>query len=313
MNAPLTLAGHLDRPEEDRRANSLPDAPDVPPDVVIDVAVYAAVAAHADPETWTATITLRAIEAHLHVTRRTVIDTLSRLVEAGMLRLVAPGAGRRPAVYALPRFGVRVDPGFGVPDTKTAPVPRARAKKGFRSNTGVSEVRLFPGLEDSITGNGVVPNNQEALNELSASVSRAPARARNGVVLPDGAEHVVFDAWRQATGHTRSVLDAKRRRLIVDRYREQMNGGGHPPEEAVATLIAAAVGVTRDDWHMGANDRGRRYDSFELVFRDAAHVERFAELGRGDAPAPVRRADALIARARARIAERGLPVIEANP
>ena len=42
------------------------------------------------------------------------------------------------------------------------------------------------------------------------------------------------------------------------------------------TLKAAVDGCAQSEFHMGQNSRGRRYDSLELIFRDAEHIERFA-------------------------------------
>jgi len=109
-------------------------------------------------------------------------------------------------------------------------------------------------------------------------------RARGPALTADQAQ-AIFDAWRQATGHQRAAFTAKRRRLLELRFAERINGG--PPEEsareAAADLLAAAVGVARSAWNMGDNPDRVRYDSFELVFRDAGHVERFAALARGEA------------------------------
>ena len=44
------------------------------------------------------------------------------------------------------------------------------------------------------------------------------------------------------------------------------------------TLMAAVDGCALSDFHMGNNSRGRRYDSLELIFRDAEHIERFASI-----------------------------------
>jgi hypothetical protein len=44
----------------------------------------------------------------------------------------------------------------------------------------------------------------------------------------------------------------------------------------LATLRAAVDGCAQSEFHMGQNSRGRRYDSLELIFRDAEHIERFA-------------------------------------
>ena len=92
-------------------------------------------------------------------------------------------------------------------------------------------------------------------------------------VAPGGAPAPVdriFDRWRVVMGKPRAKLDPKRRRLIATRMREHDE----------ATLIAAIEGCARSDWHMGrdAKSEGRANNGLELILRDAAHIERFAEM-----------------------------------
>lgn len=82
---------------------------------------------------------------------------------------------------------------------------------------------------------------------------------------------IVFAAWRESTGHHRSVLDAKRRRIIERGLKT------HP----VADLVDAVRGWRHSPHHRGENDRHTVYDDLELLLRDAAHIERFRDLARG--------------------------------
>lgn len=100
-------------------------------------------------------------------------------------------------------------------------------------------------------------------------------------------EHWVFmlgkDPRRCALGPTR--LKAIRRALgIYD----------------VETLELAIEGCAASRWHAGENDRERAFNDIELILRDEAHVERFAEDG-----------ERLRERAR-RMADRA-PVVAAQP
>jgi hypothetical protein len=45
------------------------------------------------------------------------------------------------------------------------------------------------------------------------------------------------------------------------------------------TLELAIEGCAASAWHRGANDRDTEYAGLELILRDEAHIERFAELG----------------------------------
>jgi hypothetical protein len=45
------------------------------------------------------------------------------------------------------------------------------------------------------------------------------------------------------------------------------------------TLLLAIDGCAASKWHAGGNDREREFTDIELIMRDEAHVERFAEEG----------------------------------
>ena len=95
-----------------------------------------------------------------------------------------------------------------------------------------------------------------------APTAGAPPRA---AALAD----LVFNAWltaRAAYPHrgTPPKLDAKRRRAVLARL-----GDGFD----VNDLVRAARGIWASQWH-----RDNRQTDLALAMRDAAHVERFAEL-----------------------------------
>lgn len=70
-------------------------------------------------------------------------------------------------------------------------------------------------------------------------------------------------------GSPRSVLDPKRRKIIEARIIEGAT---------VAELQRAIDGCRKSAWHMGENDRSSKYNSIELICRDRAHIERFADM-----------------------------------
>lgn len=76
----------------------------------------------------------------------------------------------------------------------------------------------------------------------------------------------IFAQWARITGHTRANMDAKRRTLIVARLKD-----GYTEED----LTMAALGISVCAWNQGQNPDHRIYDSCELCFRDADHVDRF--------------------------------------
>lgn len=45
------------------------------------------------------------------------------------------------------------------------------------------------------------------------------------------------------------------------------------------TLLLAIEGCAASPWHAGDNDRDREFNGIELILRDEAHIERFADDG----------------------------------
>ena len=79
-------------------------------------------------------------------------------------------------------------------------------------------------------------------------------------------EHYVA-CWKKAIRGVRAPkLDAKRRKLMQARLREGFT---------VDELNQASIGIFASKFHMGENDRGKRYTDMDVVFRDAKQVERF--------------------------------------
>lgn len=85
---------------------------------------------------------------------------------------------------------------------------------------------------------------------------------------------LVFDAWQEATGRHRAVLDGKRRRVIKQALE-------HYP---TSDLIDAVRGWNQSPHHRGENDRATVYNDIELLLRDAKHIEQFRDLTRHGPP-----------------------------
>jgi hypothetical protein len=87
--------------------------------------------------------------------------------------------------------------------------------------------------------------------------------------LPEGTPDVdaIFRYWQQRMLSPNSRLDGKRRKLIADAVAR------YAPRE----VCRAIRGCSRDPWHMGENERGRKFNSLELILRDAKHIEDFIE------------------------------------
>lgn len=99
---------------------------------------------------------------------------------------------------------------------------------------------------------------------------------------PTGAEavQIVFDHWVatcRGRGGPKPVLTDKRAKLIARAI------GWY----GIGTCKAAIDGIVTSDFHMGHNRWGKRYDSIELILRDAEHIESFAEMAALPDPAEV--------------------------
>lgn len=118
----------------------------------------------------------------------------------------------------------------------------------------------------SPNGNGHAPDVGADRDALADEQPTPAARSRAADV------RAVFAAWIEATGRTdRTVLDAKRRRLIEQRL----------ADFPVADLIDAVRGWRESPHHRGENPHRTVYNDLGLLLRDAAHVERFRDLERG--------------------------------
>jgi hypothetical protein len=76
----------------------------------------------------------------------------------------------------------------------------------------------------------------------------------------------IFEHWKQTLQHPNSVLDDKRKKKIKERLAE-----GYTVEQ----LKNVINGCKCSAYHMGHNEGGKIYDSIDLLFRDAEHVDRF--------------------------------------
>ena len=76
----------------------------------------------------------------------------------------------------------------------------------------------------------------------------------------------LFEFWKVTLCHEKSRLDAKREKAI----KNALSLG-----YTIDDLKAAIVGCSKTPHNMGQNDRGEKYDSIDLIFRDADHIDRF--------------------------------------
>lgn len=81
----------------------------------------------------------------------------------------------------------------------------------------------------------------------------------------------VFDHWRAShpTAFPRPNGEMKEWKKIRDRLKDGYT---------VAQLCRAIDGIHSSPFHLGENERGKKYISLELCLRDAKHVEQFLEV-----------------------------------
>ena len=75
----------------------------------------------------------------------------------------------------------------------------------------------------------------------------------------------IFTSWKTVMQHPKSLLDAKRKRVIKNALKSY----------SVADLTKAINGCASTPYNMGQNEGGVVYDSLDLIFRDADHIEKF--------------------------------------
>lgn len=80
----------------------------------------------------------------------------------------------------------------------------------------------------------------------------------------------VFECWKVEHRHPRAILDRKRDARVRARL-----GEGFTPDQ----LCQAIRNAKKDEFLMGKNDDGKKYDDLESLLKSASKVERLLELG----------------------------------
>ncbi len=99
------------------------------------------------------------------------------------------------------------------------------------------------------------PNNKDIKKE---SIGITP-------ISPSSDVQKVFDCWKQVMQSDRSVLDNSRRRKIETALKRF----------SVEDCCKAIHGCRKSAYHMGDNPKGIRYNSIDLIFRNADKIEQF--------------------------------------
>ena len=103
----------------------------------------------------------------------------------------------------------------------------------------------------------------------------SPSRPKSEQLLDEltDDEFQVFEHWRIHCDHRGARATKERKKLIAKWLKVY----------SVLELQHAIEGCGESPFHRGANDRHTRYDSLELILRDAKHIEDFKARRQGDA------------------------------
>ncbi|HUW00769.1 MAG TPA: helix-turn-helix domain-containing protein [Acidimicrobiales bacterium] len=240
--------------------------------------VLLSIANHADRFGGNAWPTMSTICHEAGVSKRRAQDAIRALEERGIIsREVNEGgsrdcpADRRPNRYTILPLALADTNGVDEDGVAATITPTNGVDAPSPPLTNGVDVPSTPRGGRSVT-NGVDAASTQTVLDPSNGTKR-------DVDSPDGepgaprtqAEQVaaIFEAWREATNHPRAVLAGKRKAVILARLKD-----GYTEAE----LIAAVQGIALSDFHMGQNDRAKKYDDITLALRDEAHVEDFANL-----------------------------------
>lgn len=158
-------------------------------------------------------------------------------------------------------------------------IEEGRGRKHQHQYTiNVQNLRLLPNLVkgeiDDVENVQSTTQKAQSATEKVQSVAPDPSvePLEDPSVEPPSSLDVVFAFYKTHLDHGRTILTDERRKLINRRFRE-----GYSADD----LCAAIRGCKLSAFHQGENDRGTIYDSIELIFKDAQHVETFIARAEG--------------------------------
>lgn len=101
--------------------------------------------------------------------------------------------------------------------------------------------------------------------------ARKLSRSKKAMSVPEAEIQQLWDYWvekMRSKSKRKPVLDSNRRQYLgAALYDYGMDG-----------CRDAIDGCALSEFHMGRNKMNKRYDSVELIFRDAEHIEKFQEI-----------------------------------
>lgn len=112
--------------------------------------------------------------------------------------------------------------------------------------------------------------SRNALEERRREEKRGEEETTDPSASPPGAVvGEIFEWWRTTLQHPTAKLDQKRKRTI-----QAALDLGYSVEQ----LKIAIAGCASSAWHLGKNEKRRRYDALGLILRDAEHIDQFIGL-----------------------------------
>lgn len=152
--------------------------------------------------------------------------------------------------------GFRNDSGNGSPNGSDDPNSTVECKQKQNPIQQGSGNRLANGYRNQGTGNSKTLKSKTTPMSSSHTVSETVSQTVRDV----------FAYWQEVMASPRSMLDAKRTRLI----KAALTLG-----YTVDDLKRAIRGCSVTPHNMGMNERGQKYNDLALIMRDAEHIERF--------------------------------------
>jgi hypothetical protein len=111
--------------------------------------------------------------------------------------------------------------------------------------------------------------SQEQEQEQEQEQAQEQTHVERRVASPDrDVVAEVFAYWQKVMQAPGAKLDDKRRKAIKAALKL------YDPRQ----VCEAILGCSRSVWHMGQNDRNRKFNALDLILRDAEHIDMFAEM-----------------------------------
>jgi ribonucleotide reductase beta subunit family protein with ferritin-like domain len=97
------------------------------------------------------------------------------------------------------------------------------------------------------------------------------SRSRKAMSVPSSQIEQLWEYW------TTVMRSGSKRKPVLDETRRQYLGAAIF-DHTLEGCMEAIDGCALSEFHMGRNKMNKRYDSIELIFRDAEHIEKFHDI-----------------------------------